>query len=120
MFDVQNNHADLSTWWQSVTWYYLGRTPVVTISLSFGKTFQLQDDVVVVFKSARPQEMVLEKSVDFGQTWSPLQYYNRQCRFVRLPFLISLLSQTANADGYKKTQSMHKQHNAYAHKTVLL
>jgi len=88
MFDVQTSEssatADLSTWWQSVTWYHLGRRPVVTISMSFGKTFQLQDDLVIVFKSGRPQEMVLEKSVDFGQTWSPLQYYSRSCRSVIL------------------------------------
>jgi len=76
--------ADLSTWWQSVTWYQLGWRPVVTISLSFGKTFQLQDDLTVVFNSARPQQMVLDKSVDFGQTWSPLQYYNRSCGSVIL------------------------------------
>lgn len=86
MFDVQTNGfsstADLSTWWQSVTWYYLGRRPVVTISLSFGKMFQLQDDLVIIFQSARPQRMLLEKSVDFGETWSSLQYYSRSCRSV--------------------------------------
>ena len=93
MYDVRTNGnlstADLSTWWQSVTWHHLGRRPVVTISLSFGKTFQLQDDLTVVFKSARPQDMVLDKSVDFGRTWSPLQYYNRSCRFV-IPIKIFL------------------------------
>jgi len=86
MFDVQTSDflsiGDLSTWWQSATWDYLGQRPVVTISLSFGKMFQLQDNLVIVFESARPQQMVLEKSVDFGQTWSPLQYYNRSCRSV--------------------------------------
>jgi len=76
--------ADLSTWWQSVTWNYLGQQPVVTITFSFGKMFQFQDNLVVVFKSARPQQMVLEKSVDFGETWSTLQYYYRYCESVFL------------------------------------
>jgi len=90
MFDGQTNpttlsfSADLSTWWQSVTWYELGRRPTVTITLSFGKTLQFQDDLVAVFESARPQQMVLEKSVDFGQTWTPLQYYNRNCGYVSI------------------------------------
>jgi len=76
--------ANLSTWWQSVTWYYLGQRPAVDISLSFGKMFQILDNLDVVFQSARPQQMVLEKSVDFGQTWSPLQYYSRYCGSVML------------------------------------
>jgi len=95
MFDVletskSSSTADLTTWWQSVTWHQLGRPPVVTISLSFNKMLQLQDDLVVVFKSARPQHMVLEKSVDFGRTWSPLQYYNRSCRSVSLTLHVVL------------------------------
>jgi len=87
MYDVRtqsefnSSTADLSTWWQSVTWYELGRRPVVSVSLSFGKTFQLQDNLVVEFHSGRPQQMVLDKSVDLGQTWTPLQYYNRSCQY---------------------------------------
>jgi len=88
MFDIQTDGstspANLSTWWQSVTWYHVGGPPDVTITLSFGKTFQLQDDIEIVFTSARPQQMVLEKSVDNGQTWSTLQYYRRSCTCVTL------------------------------------
>ena len=89
MFDVLQKSqfsftGDLLTWWQSVTWHHLGRRPVVTISLSFGKMFQIQGNLDIVFKSARPQQMVLEKSVDFGRTWTTLQYYNRRCEFVSL------------------------------------
>lgn len=85
---VNSSAADLSTWWQSVSWYQLGRRPVVGVRLSFGKTFQLQDDVVVTFQSARPQQMTLDKSVDFGRTWSTLQYYNRSCRSLRCVYTV--------------------------------
>jgi Laminin N-terminal (Domain VI) len=74
--------ADLSTWWQSVTWYQLGRRPVIDVTLSFGKLYQLLDDLVIVFQSGRPKQMILEKSMDFGQTWSTLQYFNRTCKLV--------------------------------------
>jgi len=88
MFDVETDGSsspgNLSTWWQSVTWDYLGRPPEVNITLSFGHTFQIQDDIEIVFKSARPQQMVLEKSVDNGLTWSPLQYYSHSCRSAAL------------------------------------
>jgi len=89
MFDVETSSessltvADLTTSWRSVTWQDIGRRPELTISMSFGKTFQLQDDLVIVFDSARPQQMVLEKSVDFGETWRPLQYFDRSCWYDR-------------------------------------
>lgn len=72
--------ADLSTWWQSVTWYQLGSRPVVDVTISFGKLYQFLDDLVIVFQSGRPKQMVLEKSVDFGRSWSTLQYFNRTCK----------------------------------------
>jgi len=98
MFDVTNMStteflkytADLSTWWQSVTWQHLGERPVVTITLSFGKLYQLLDDIDIVFQSARPRQMTLLKSVDFGRTWSPLQYFYRSCRSVVLTIHYSL------------------------------
>ena len=39
----------------------------------------LQTDVTVTFWSSRPQQMVLYKSADYGQTWQPLQYYYADC-----------------------------------------
>jgi len=84
MFDVETDgSSDLSTWWQSVTWYDLGGPPEVTITLSLEQTYQL-DEIGIAFKSARPQGMVLEKSVDNGLAWSPLQYYSRYCRSAAL------------------------------------
>lgn len=80
--DAADAVADLSTWWQSVTWYQLGRRPVVDVTISFGKLYQFLDDLIIVFQSGRPKQMVLEKSVDFGQSWSALQYFNRTCKSV--------------------------------------
>ena len=80
MFDLEtDDSADLSTWWQSVTWYYLGRTPQVNITLSLEQTYQTES-IGFVFKNSRPHRMVLEKSVDNGVAWSPLQYYSSSCR----------------------------------------
>ena len=31
------------------------------------------------FSGSRPRKITLEKSVDFGKTWSVLQYYNTDC-----------------------------------------
>lgn len=69
------------TWWQSVTMATSGTTkPLhVNITLSFKKRYTLMGDVTVTFNSGRPEVMVLEKSADYGVTWSPLQYYARSC-----------------------------------------
>ena len=52
----------------------------IVISLAYQKRFRLAGDVTITFHSGRPDTMVLEKSDDFGVTWSPLQYYARDCR----------------------------------------
>ena len=36
---------------------------------------------LILFKG-RPREMVLERSVDYGETWLPWQYYAKDCRDV--------------------------------------
>lgn len=51
----------------------------INMTLSFNKSFQMESDVIITFNSNRPDKMVLEKSVDFGQTWQPLQFYARNC-----------------------------------------
>ncbi|XP_064648800.1 netrin-G2-like [Lineus longissimus] len=70
-----------ATWWQSITWPKpsFPNAPEITITLSFGKTYELTDDLGILFKSGRPQNMILEKSTDNGATWSVLQYYARDC-----------------------------------------
>ncbi|KAK7473823.1 hypothetical protein BaRGS_00034930 [Batillaria attramentaria] len=88
--DVNINHdvsymtdvAGDTTWWQSVTMETAGPTQplLVNITLSFNKTYHLMGDLTITFNSGRPEVMILEKSVDYGLTWSPLQYYARNCR----------------------------------------
>ncbi|XP_059150956.1 laminin subunit alpha-3-like [Physella acuta] len=72
---------NITSWWQSI-----GEPPGtvnhefhVNITLSFNKSFQMESDVIITFNSNRPDKMVLERSVDFGQTWQPLQFYARNC-----------------------------------------
>lgn len=76
----------LSTSWQSVTWWEWynnnNRTdePLkVNVTLSFNKSYALTGQIRLIFKSPRPVKMVLEKSDDKGQTWTPLQYYAEDC-----------------------------------------
>ena len=38
--------------------------------------------VSLQFCSLRPDSMAIYKSVDFGRSWSPFQFYSSQCRQV--------------------------------------
>lgn len=67
------------TWWQSVTWREFPVPLRINITASFNKSYELQSDVKITFKSPRPERMVLEKSVDFGDTWRVWQYYDVNC-----------------------------------------
>ncbi|KAK2143515.1 hypothetical protein LSH36_834g00055 [Paralvinella palmiformis] len=80
MVDMKNNQSNTDTWWQSITWAMTWRKPLsVNITLSFDHVYELQNVIKIRFKSGRPQKMTLLKSVDFGQTWTPLQYYQKNC-----------------------------------------
>ena len=76
----EDKSANLNTFWQSVTWDHLGSRPQVNVTILFNRRFIIEDNIVVTFKSARPQQMIIDKSVDFGLTWSVLQYYNASCK----------------------------------------
>ncbi|CAM9139032.1 unnamed protein product, partial [Lampetra planeri] len=52
---------------------------LVNITLSWNKTIELTDDIVLTFESGRPEQMVLEKSLDYGRTWQPYQFYATDC-----------------------------------------
>ncbi|XP_032828936.2 netrin-G2-like isoform X7 [Petromyzon marinus] len=69
----------LSTYWQSVSWRRHPEPLRVNITMSWGKTIELTDDVVITFESRRPSAMVLDKSLDYGRTWSAVQYYADDC-----------------------------------------
>ncbi len=51
----------------------------VTLTLSFGKKYELTY-VSLQFCSARPDSMAIFKSVDYGKSWIPFQFYSSQCK----------------------------------------
>uniref|UniRef100_A0A4X1T519 Netrin G2 n=1 Tax=Sus scrofa TaxID=9823 RepID=A0A4X1T519_PIG len=77
MFDREDE--GLATYWQSVTWSRYPSPLEANITLSWNKSVELTDDVVVTFEYGRPTVMVLEKSLDNGRTWQPYQFYAEDC-----------------------------------------
>ncbi|XP_062848335.1 netrin 2 [Trichomycterus rosablanca] len=73
------NSAHNVTCWQSET---SRATPFnVTLTLPLEKKFEVTY-VSVQFCSEKPDSMVIYKSMDYGRTWSPFQFYSSQCRRV--------------------------------------
>ncbi|XP_078416747.1 netrin-G1-like isoform X2 [Cetorhinus maximus] len=68
-----------NTFWQSVSWRHFPDPLLVNITLSWGKSIELTEDIVITFESGRPEQMVLEKSLDHGRTWQPYQFYAADC-----------------------------------------
>ncbi|XP_048368049.1 netrin-G2-like isoform X2 [Sphaerodactylus townsendi] len=77
MFDKEDE--GLATYWQSVTWSRYPEPLLANITLSWNKSIELTDDIVVTFEYGRPTVMMLEKSLDNGRTWHPYQYYADDC-----------------------------------------
>ncbi|XP_077410524.1 netrin-G1 isoform X7 [Vanacampus margaritifer] len=77
MFDVEGRNP--TTFWQSTSWKRYPKALLVNITLSWNKTIELTDDIVLTFESGRPEQMVLEKSLDYGRTWQPYQFYATDC-----------------------------------------
>lgn len=55
----------------------------VTLTLSLGKKYELTY-VSMQFcpKAAKPDSIAIYKSMDYGKTWQPFQFYSSQCRKV--------------------------------------
>ncbi|KAG7272774.1 hypothetical protein CRUP_036834 [Coryphaenoides rupestris] len=51
----------------------------VTMTLSLGKKFEVTY-VSLQFCSPRPESMAIFKSMDYGKSWVPFQFYSTQCR----------------------------------------
>ncbi|XP_075473146.1 netrin-G1 isoform X8 [Ascaphus truei] len=77
MFDFEGRHP--STFWQSVTWKDYPNPLQVNVTLSWNKTIELTDNIGIIFESGRPEKMILEKSLDYGRTWQPYQFYAADC-----------------------------------------
>lgn len=71
------NSAHNLTCWQSEN---LQGSPFnVTLTLSLGKKFEITY-VSLQFCSPRPESLAIYKSMDYGRTWTPYQFYSSQCR----------------------------------------
>ncbi|XP_053100402.1 netrin-G1 isoform X5 [Hemicordylus capensis] len=77
MFDAEGRYP--YTFWQSITWKGYPKPLQVNITLYWNKTIELTDNIVITFESGRPDLMILEKSLDYGRTWQPYQYYATDC-----------------------------------------
>ncbi|XP_058615251.1 netrin-G1 isoform X2 [Onychostoma macrolepis] len=77
MFDSEGRNP--TTFWQSTSWKKYPKPLQVNITLSWNKTIELTDDIVLTFESGRPEQLVLEKSLDYGHTWQPYQFYASDC-----------------------------------------
>uniref|UniRef100_A0A8C5NB38 Netrin-G1 n=1 Tax=Gouania willdenowi TaxID=441366 RepID=A0A8C5NB38_GOUWI len=77
MFDTEGRNP--TTFWQSSSWKKYPKALLVNITLSWNKTIELTDDIVLTFESGRPEQMVLEKSLDYGRSWQPYQFYATDC-----------------------------------------
>jgi len=53
----------------------------VTLTLSLGKKYELTY-ISLQFCSPKPDSLAIYKSMDYGETWHPFQYYSSQCRKV--------------------------------------
>ncbi|KAM8930445.1 netrin-G1 [Pelodytes ibericus] len=77
MFDFEGRNP--STFWQSITWKHYPDPLQINITLSWNKTIELTNNIAITFESGRPEEMILEKSLDYGKTWQPYQFYAADC-----------------------------------------
>ncbi|XP_043102978.1 netrin-G2 isoform X2 [Puntigrus tetrazona] len=86
----------LITYWQTVTWSRYPEPLLANISLSWNKSLELTDDIQITFEYGRPTTMVLDKSLNYGRTWQPYQYYADDCMdaFGMLPKRVQDLSAT--------------------------
>ncbi|XP_016110930.1 netrin-1-like isoform X3 [Sinocyclocheilus grahami] len=73
--DLNNPHN--ITCWQSDN--YVQYPQNVTLTLSLDKKFEVTY-VSLQFCSPRPESMAIFKSMDYGKSWVPFQYYSTQCR----------------------------------------
>ncbi|XP_071130090.1 netrin-1-like isoform X2 [Mytilus edulis] len=71
-----NNPNNLTCWMSNT---YVQYPQNVTLKLSLGKKYEITY-ISLQFCSARPDSMALYKSMDYGKTWVPFQYYSSNCK----------------------------------------
>ncbi|XP_061181994.1 netrin-1-like isoform X1 [Saccostrea echinata] len=71
-----NNANDLTCWMSNT---YLQYPQNVTLKLALNKKYELTY-ISLQFCSSRPESMGIFKSMDYGKTWIPFQYYSSSCK----------------------------------------
>ncbi|KAI1288372.1 Netrin-1 [Halotydeus destructor] len=73
-----NNPNNLTCW---ISEPFQNPDENVTLTLSLGKKYELTY-ISLQFCSSKPDSLAIYKSMDYGETWHPFQYYSSQCRKV--------------------------------------
>lgn len=71
-----NNANDLTCWMSNS---YIQYPQNVTLKLSLSKKYELTY-ISLQFCSSRPESMGIFKSMDYGKSWIPFQYYSSNCK----------------------------------------
>ncbi|KAK3091024.1 hypothetical protein FSP39_016561 [Pinctada imbricata] len=71
-----NNPNDLTCWMSNT---YVQYPQNVTLKLALNKKYELTY-ISLQFCSSRPDSMAIFKSIDYGKTWIPFQYYSNHCK----------------------------------------
>lgn len=69
-----NNPSNVTCWTSEPN-----PTDVVNLTLSLGKKYELTY-ISLQFCGLRPDSMAIYKSMNYGETWLPYQFYSTQCR----------------------------------------
>ncbi|CAG5089372.1 Oidioi.mRNA.OKI2018_I69.PAR.g12190.t1.cds [Oikopleura dioica] len=51
----------------------------INITLDLKRLVLLTSDIIITFTEAKPAEMVVEKSSNDGVSWSPIEFFSRNC-----------------------------------------
>ncbi|UXI17220.1 SDE2 protein [Sarcoptes scabiei] len=73
-----NNPHNLTCWMSEP---FIDQQQNVTVTLRLGKKYELTY-ISLQFCDTKPDSMAIWKSMDYGETWHPFQYYSSQCRKV--------------------------------------
>ena len=71
-----------STCWISAPVYDPTDTSNLTLHISFGKKYELTYISLQFCTSLKPDSLSIMKSMDYGKTWIPFQFYSSECKKV--------------------------------------
>ncbi len=71
-----------STCWISAPVYDPTATSNLTLHISFGKKYELTYISLQFCTSLKPDSLSIMKSMDYGKTWIPFQFYSSECKKV--------------------------------------